>query len=155
MSTRSTIWLKVKEEDYGKVLTADITKLPSLMENFNYDCVPVKIHDCPANGLWLGIYCHFDGDPDGVGAELKKKFTTYEQVLNLILLGQCSYIIDGICAYHNWRNEPVHIYESQFGRPKCTHDFAYYFENDNWDMQELDYYNYPTNNSDVVVKKFE
>ena len=151
MSTRSTIWVKIKEEDYGKVLTADVSKLPNAMENFNYDCVPVKIHDHPSKDLWLGIYCHWDGYPDGVGKELMEKFTTYEQALNLVLLGQCSYVIDTICAYHNWRNEPVRIFESQFERPACVEDFAYYFENGTWEVQDWS----GRSGDDFVVKVFE
>ena len=133
MSTRSTIWLRIRPEDFGKVMIADIEKLPNPMEEFNYPCKEVKIPDNPGGGvLYMGIYCHSDGYPDGVGAELEEKFTTYEQVLNLILLGQCSYIIDKICSYHNWRNENLYIYKTEYGKPECKYDYAYLFEGDRW-----------------------
>lgn len=134
MGTTSMIWLKINSEDFGKTLTADITKLPNPVEKMNYPCIPVHIHKKPGgNTLYLGIYCNFDGYPAGVGRELKEKFKTYEQVLNLILLGECSYIIDDICSYHNWRNEDLTIRYSEFGRPKHTGtDYYYVFEDGEW-----------------------
>lgn len=134
MGTTSMIWLKINSEDFGKVLTADITKLPNPMDRMNYPCEEVKIHSNPGgNTLYMGIYCNFDGYSAGVGRELKEKFKTYEQVLNLILLGECSYIIDGICSYHNWRNEDLTIRYSEFGRPEHINtDFYYLFENGEW-----------------------
>lgn len=136
MSTSSMIWVKVREEDFGKVLTADITKLPNTVEKLNFPCKPVKIHSNPGgNTLYLGIYCHFDGYFSGVGEELYNKFTTYEQVLNLILLGECSYIIDSICSYHNWRGEELTIRYAEFERPKSTQDYYYLFEDGKWSTQ--------------------
>ena len=134
MGTTSMIWLKINSEDFGKVLTADITKLPNPMDRMNYPCEEVKIHSNPGgNTLYMGIYCNFDGYSSGVGRELSTKFTTYEQVLNLILFGECSYIIDDICSYHNWRNENLTIRYSEFGRPEHINtDFYYLFENGEW-----------------------
>ena len=84
--------------------------------------------------LYLGIYCHFDGYPGGVGKELKTKFNTYEKVLNLILLGSCSSIITDIRAYHNWRNEDLEIVCKQGISPKIENgiDYGYIFENGEW-----------------------
>ena len=133
MGTTSMIWLKVNEEDFGKVMTADITKLPNPVVDINYPCEPVKIHGNPGgNTLYLGIYCNFDGYTSRVGKELKTKFTTYEQVLNLILLGECSYIIDEIRTYHNWRNEKLTIRYAEFEKPFSTCDFYYLFEDGEW-----------------------
>lgn len=110
MSTNCMIWVKVNEEDFGKTMTCDVNNLPNPIVDNYFPCLPYKI---PSNilkrKLYLGIYCHFDGYPSGVGAELREKFTTYESVLNLILLGGLSFLIDNVRAYHNWRNEDVEI----------------------------------------------
>ena len=144
MSTHSMIWVRVREEDFGKVMKADITKLPNPIERFNYPCSEVLIHSNPTNKvLYMGIYCHFDGYSSGVGKELMNKFTTYEQVLNLVLLGSCSYIIDEICSYHNWRNEPTDIRYADGGRPHRHCDFHYVFEDDKWDTFAGDQHIYP------------
>ena len=150
MSTTSMIWVKVREEDFGKVLTADITKLPNPVTDMNFPCKPVKIHSNPGgNILYMGIYCNFDGYSSGVGKELMTKFTTYEQVLNLILLGECSYIIDDIRTYHNWRNEDLHIRYAEFGKPKSTQDFFYLFEDGKWSTIPGDNYTYKVNTKDI------
>lgn len=92
MSTRSCIILKVRKEDMGKILGFRKTALPVPLEGWNYRdgkdiCKPVKI-----DKEFIGIYCHWDGYPEGVGAVLKNKFTDYKQVLNLVLGGDCSCI---------------------------------------------------------------
>ena len=143
MSTTSMIWVRVREEDFGKVMKADITKLPNPIDNFNYPCSEVLIHSNPTNKvLYMGIYCHYDGYSSGVGKELMTKFTTYEQVLNLVLLGSCSYIIDEICSYHNWRNEVTNIRYADGGRPRGSCDFHYVFEDNKWDTIVGDQYTY-------------
>ena len=70
------------------------------------------------------------------------KFTTYEQVLNLVLLGSCSYIIDEICSYYNWRNEDLHIKYAEFGKPHSKQDYFYLFEDGKWSTIPGDNYTY-------------
>ena len=135
MSTRSMIYVKVNKEDFGKVMKCKIGELPNLMIELNYPCVEYRIHPKPLdNILYLGIYCHLDGYPSGVGAELKEKFNTYEKALNLILLGSCSHIIGEIKAYHNWRNEDLEIVCKQGVFPEIgdSVDYEYVFENGEW-----------------------
>ena len=135
MSTRSMIYVKVNEEDIGKVMTCDIVKLPNPIIDFNHPCVEYRIHPKPLDKvLYLGIYCHFDGYPSGVGAELKTNFNTYEKALNLILLGACSTIITDIRTYHNWRNEDLEIKSVQGVYPTIGDgiDYMYVFENGEW-----------------------
>jgi hypothetical protein len=129
------IFVKVNEEDFGKVMTCDINKLPNPIIDFNHPCVEYRIHPNPLDKvLYLGIYCHFDGYPSGVGEELKTKFNTYEKALNLILLGACSSIITDIRAYHNWRNEDLEIKSVQGVYPTIGDgiDYMYVFENGEW-----------------------
>ena len=129
MSTHCRIWLKLNKESLGTVATCDLNKLPNPLVENNYPCLPVKLPKDP--DAFLGIYCHFDGYPSGAGKELKNKFNTYEKVLNLILLGDVSYIIDEIKSYHNWRNEPVNIQISH-QCPKASEDFTYIFRDNKW-----------------------
>ena len=81
MGTTSMIWLKVRKEDYGKVLTADPAKIPTRMEELNFDPDPVKLPDNPGGSLgselYIGVYCNYDGYTSGVGAELAKNYKTY------------------------------------------------------------------------------
>ena len=134
MSTSSEIFVKVKKEDFGKTLMVDLNKLKNpLIENY-YPCVPVKIPENPKNDiLYMGIYCHFDGYFGGVGAELKCKFNSYEDALNLVLLGSCSHIIDEIKAYHNWNNEQhrVLFWEGD-DNIVMREDYLYIFRDDEW-----------------------
>jgi hypothetical protein len=133
MATNCMIYVKINKEDFGKTLTADINKLPNSLVDNNYPFLPIKIHPNPIDDiLYMGIYCHFDGYPSGVGAELKNKFNTYESALNLILLGNVSHIIDNICSYHNWRNEPVSICRLQGTYPPYHNNYTYIFEHGEW-----------------------
>jgi hypothetical protein len=62
MATRCRIYVRINKEDFGKTLTADISKLPNPLVENNYPCLPIKIHPNPLNDvLFMGIYCHFDG----------------------------------------------------------------------------------------------
>ena len=140
MSTHCMIWVKVNEEDFGKTMTCDVNKLPNPIVENNYPCLPYTIHPNPLdNVLYLGVYCHFDGYPSGVGAELREKFTTYESVLNLILLGGLSFLIDNVKAYHNWRNENLEIAKVQGDIPPSSGcDYTYVFENGKWVGEKID-----------------
>lgn len=137
MSTRSTIFLKVNKEDFGREIICNPDKLPNPMVEFNYPMGKYKIHPNPIDDiLYLSIYCHFDGYPSGVGQELLTKFKTYDDVLNLIALGDCSYIIDDICTYHNWRDEKLNITSHQGDFPDVSKykfiDYIYVFEDGKW-----------------------
>lgn len=106
MSTRSCIILKVRKEDMGKILGFRKSELPVPLEEWTRDegkeiSKPVKIEK-----EFIGIYCHWDGYPEGVGAVLKNKFTDYKQVLNLVLGGDCSCIENGrVIHYANREGE--------------------------------------------------
>lgn len=41
---------------------------------------------------YAGIYCHFDGYADGVGATLKRAFSSRQDAMSLVALGDCSSI---------------------------------------------------------------
>lgn len=43
---------------------------------------------------YTSIYCHYDGDPEGVGKSLHAHYNTYEKISNLISYGDASSIED-------------------------------------------------------------
>ena len=137
MATRSLIWLKIKPDDFGKTLHSDISILPNPIEGEHELNKAVHIPSNPLNDiLYLGIYCHWDGYPDGVGKELQNKFNTYEKVLNLILLGDCSSIIEEISPYHIWRGEELIVRRVDGGKPAATEGYNYIFDGESWTCNE-------------------
>lgn len=110
MSTRSCIILKVRKEDLGKAVKFDKKKLPIPFKNWKEEwgdeSAKEKSKEVILSHEYIGIYCHWDGDLDGVGAVLKKYFTDYDAVLNLIAGGACSSIwYDGVKHYANRKGE--------------------------------------------------
>lgn len=97
----------------------------------------------------IGVYCHYDGYPTGVGAILKEHYTNSDKVDQLIALGALSYIAPEIgekhdfnsptkgwtLAYHRDRGESfrslnfktVTGMKSQV-RDRCCAEFAYVFD---------------------------
>ena len=110
MSTRSAIILKVRKEDLGKKVKFDKKKLPIPLKNWKDEwgdeSAKEKSKEITLSHEYIGIYCHWDGDLDGVGAVLKEYFTDYDAVLNLIAGGDCSSIwYDGVKHYANRKGE--------------------------------------------------
>lgn len=110
MSTRSFIIVKVRKEDIGKTMKFNEGLLPKPLDNWQDKdregnvwrdetgqnlCQPVEIKD-----QFIGVYCHWDGYPDGVGAELLTHFRDYNSVLNLIIGGSCSAINNGVVRHY-------------------------------------------------------
>lgn len=153
MSTRSTIIIKVKDEDIGKHLTFDSSKLPTQEDNWGIDgCNDKSIDGVTIEKKYLAIYCHSDGYLDGLGKTLTEKFTDYETVLNLIVGGDVSYIDKNSILRYATRNEEFKIQNKivqedstwdelkpsqkdsfeYFCDSKCMNDFVYLFENNCW-----------------------
>lgn len=89
MSTRSNIAIKLRESDVNKTFIT-----------------PWGEEVSPNGTPYLYVYCHFDGYPDGVGAELVKMFhdKTYEDALKYILEGDRStYYL----SYYEMRDETI------------------------------------------------
>jgi hypothetical protein len=103
MSTRSVIIVKVRKEDIGKKVEFNEYLLPVPLDNWDCKdpitgevwrkeggknlCEPVVF-----NEQYIAVYCHWDGYPSGVGAELKEHFTDYQKALNLVIGGAVSAI---------------------------------------------------------------
>lgn len=148
MSTPSRIILKIKEEDIGKKIKFDASKLPIKLKSWKIYHPITKVLYCDEscrekskeitlNGAYIGIYCHWDGDL--VGDALKKHFSNYEDVLNLIAGGFCSVI--GENEIRHYANRKGHIWKyikpiqcSSFKKIKeelygC---YTYLFANNRW-----------------------
>jgi hypothetical protein len=54
------------------------------------------------------IYCHSDGDPEGVGATLTAHYSFIENAKSILAEGDCSYLETTIAEsrfYNSWRGE--------------------------------------------------
>ena len=72
MSTRSCIVIKVKESDLNQVKKFNPELLPVKVEG--WDCYGESTSDeksqpVELKGAYIGIYCHSDGYPSGVGGK--------------------------------------------------------------------------------------
>ena len=111
---------------------------------------------------YLGIYCHNDGYPQGVGKILKKHYKTDEKIDKLIALGDISSLgsrigekhdfdaeltlitEDWTRAYHRDRGEawsdvkPVFVTSIQDMRNSCEWcGYIYVYENSKWTYFEV------------------
>ena len=103
MSTRSNIYLKLKDNTKGKTIKFDISKLPNGMRiEQPYPSPDLKI---PTAAQYIGVYHHSDGYIGGVGKELLKNYKDYDAILNLLSMGDLSSMLDGVVSYRAWRNE--------------------------------------------------
>ena len=60
----------------------------------------------PETGFIVGVYCHHDGYPDGVGQMLLDNYTDPMKVKALIALGSLSYLAEKIGEEHDF-DKPV------------------------------------------------
>lgn len=93
MSTRSAIILKVKKEDVGKTIKFNAKKLPNKMAKWGIDTCMEKSKEVTLQPF-IGIYCHFNGYIGGVGTSLKHVYNDYDSIINLLVGGDCSWIVD-------------------------------------------------------------
>jgi len=151
MSTRSTIIIKVRDEDIGRHLVFESSKLPTEEDDWGIDgCDDKSIGGVTIEKKYLAIYCHFDGHLDRLGKTLNEKYTDYETVLNLVVGGDVSYILKNSILRYATRNDGFKLQNkvvvqkdstweelkpSQkdslecFCDSKCMNDFVYLFEN--------------------------
>ena len=99
MSTRSNIAILLRPEDRNKDFKTPWGEVVN------------------ANGKkYLYVYCHHDGYPEGVGADLIHMFDggDYEDVIKYIMLGDRT---SSDLSYWDWRKERL---ELQTLRKRCT-----------------------------------
>ena len=78
-----------------------------------------KIMLVDSNNIVTGIYCHFDGYLDGVGATLLKHYSDLDKVKDLIALGSISYLEKSIeCPLGHSFNTPIKGYTVAYHRDR-------------------------------------
>lgn len=117
MSTNSRIFLKLKEEDKGKIKKAEKTLID--INECNHETPSVKL-----DGDYISIYCHWDGYVEGVGKALLKYHNTYDHILNMLLFGDLSYVEKSIKAYYAWRGNRIERWD--IVQPKLTNNTELY-----------------------------
>lgn len=90
------------------------------------------------------IYCHYDGYPDGVGAELRKNYSTFQSASDLINKGDCSTIYGDLKTYasmgEKWESiAPKYINKTSFNielGKKYYIDYMYLFsDKKGWEIK--------------------
>ena len=99
MSTRSFVYVKIKEEDKGTTKKADLIKVglldgDTLCYEDKGNVAKDKIKDVELNGNYIGFYHHFDSYLSGLGKTLLKLFNTYDDIFNFALLFDEYTIVD-------------------------------------------------------------
>ena len=106
MSTRSNIYLKLKDESKGQTIKFDFSKLPTAHGEQHAELeFPIKDVTIPKDAEYIGIYHHWDGYITGVGDTLLESYTDYDTILNMLIMGDISSINGGVTSYQGWRNE--------------------------------------------------
>lgn len=82
----------------------------------------------------LQIYCHFDGYPDGVGAQLIKHFNTYEEALSLVLAGDTSYLEDGHTGAYAVNEGYEETLPEALDEPLRHNDYLYVWNDGEWKL---------------------
>ena len=106
MSTRSNIYLKLRDESKGQTIKFDFSKLPTAHGEHHAKLeFPIKDVTIPQDAEYIGVYHHWDGYITGVGQTLLESYTDYDTILNMLIMGDISSINGGVTSYQGWRNE--------------------------------------------------
>ena len=139
MSTRSNIYLKLKEESKGKTIKFELSKLPIAHGEQHAELeFPIKDVTIPQDAEYIGIYHHWDGYITGVGETLLESYTDYDTILNMLIMGDISTINGGVTSYQGWRNEncPARIITDTNGaldsKNALQEEYAYLFDGKKW-----------------------
>lgn len=151
MSTPSRIILKVRNEDIGRKVKFDPSKLPTPLEEWYETDENGRVwldqrgedlcKEVTLKGPYIGIYCHWDGHLESVGAELFENYNDYETALNLIVGGFCSGIACGHVKHYanrqaalvgGWKDiKPIQGSIKKM-RNTLYGQYEYIFDNETW-----------------------
>lgn len=145
MSTRAQIIVEIPSNLIGHYSKFDKSLLPKEIGDFDGKCgedgfihgVPKKIMNKKFlyKKRYISIYHHWDGYPERLGKELRRKYKTIEQILNLISIGDVSTILgDKIVPYcvrnDDWNEiKPLQVDEFEDIPLK---QYNYLFSNGKW-----------------------
>jgi hypothetical protein len=137
MATRSCIIVKVRNSDIGTTQKYSDEKSKAPANDWGGDGVDL-CEDVKIEKPYIGVYCHWDGYPSGVGAALKVFADTYERALNLVLGGSISSIGEDDFTHYANRNgevwthiEPIQGDTAIDVNAEVDEDYAYLFDEDN------------------------
>ena len=137
MATRSCIIVKVRNSDIGTTQKYSDEKSKAPANDWGGDGVDL-CEDVKIEKPYMGVYCHWDGYPSGVGAALKVFADTYERALNLVLGGSISNVEeDEFTHYANrdgevWNHiEPIQGDTAIDVNAEVDEDYAYLFDENN------------------------
>ena len=137
MATRSCIIVKVRNSDVGTTQKYTDEKSKAPANDWGGDAVD-KCENVNIEKPYMGVYCHWDGYPSGVGTSLKVFADTYERALNLVLGGSISSVNDDDFTHYANRNGEIwsHIKPIQGDtaidvNAEVNEDYAYLFDEDN------------------------
>lgn len=138
MSTRSSILIEIPDKYIGQSLMYYPTKSEDNWGNNTIDDMSQKV---TITKKYLGIYCHHDGYPDGVGRELANNYNDFQKAFNLILGGDCSSIFSNCLLRYATREGEKweHIQPRQLDRiEKVSSDseYLYIFMHGRWYLFE-------------------
>ena len=135
MSTNSTIVLKLRKEDIGRIKKCNIQNCNiKSKKNYRFETLPImkfikdKVKPIKLSNPYIKIYHHWDGYPDTLGKWLKEHYRSYQDVLNLMLVGDCSTIIDGVIPYigfeddREWAEYKPELLDEI---PECCYNYQY------------------------------
>ena len=137
MATRSCIIVKVRNSDIGTTQKYSDEKSKAPANDWGCDGVD-KCENVKIEKPYIGVYCHWNGYPSGVGAALKVFADTYERALNLVLGGSISSISDDSFTHYANRNGeewryicPIQGDTAIDVNAKVNENYAYLFDEDN------------------------
>ena len=108
MSTRCSILIEIPDDLIGQTV-----RYQRQDNELNWDKNIDKTKPVKITKKYLGIYCHHNGYPNGIGSELVKRYDNFNSALNLILGGDCSSIVKSLIRYatresEDWNNIQPH-----------------------------------------------
>ena len=155
MSTRSSILIQVPDSFLNSTVQYNSEMFKDrevFIGNWGWgtDVCEDKAQEIRITKLYLGIYCHSDGYPNGVGKELISNYPNFSSAFNLILGGDCSFILNRELRRYATRSceDWKYIQPKQLDEVKTVSsdsEYLYLFENNHWNLITSGYkiYLYP------------
>lgn len=142
MSTNSNILIQVPDSflnttaRYNSEMFKDL-EISTGQRGWDEEICEDKAQEVLITKPYLGIYCHWDGYIAGVGQELVNTYNDFSSAFNLILGGDCSFILGGELKRYatrtceDWKNiQPKQLDEAWYFTD--TADYVYVFKNNAW-----------------------